>query len=70
MSGNLVRVFISWPLQPMCFSPFPFLYGSQQYEAITPHLVSVHRGVAELFSIVWGNTESTPNPSIVCQGWE
>lgn len=63
---NMVRVLV------LCsaFSPFPFLYGSQQNQATTRHLVSVQRGVAELFSIVWGNTESTPNPSIVCQGWE
>lgn len=32
--------------------------------------VYVRRGVAGWFSIVCGNTESSPNPSIVCQGWE
>ncbi len=42
---------------------------SPVYPLLKP-VVYVQRRVAELFSIVCGNTESSPNPSIVCQGWE
>lgn len=32
-------------------------------------VVYVHRRVAGLFNIVCSNTECSPNPSIICQGW-
>lgn len=69
-----------------CFSHFSMLFivaekgdHTSSQNSITPispvypllkPVVYVRRGVAGLFSIVCGNTESSPNPSIVCQRWE